>query len=305
MDERGIREVAFYEAIQASTKRSLFKTYCSLFGPRDAHRSKRSTSIMLKLSDWAGLPLPWKSSNDRQSYDCCDPESVIKEAKLLHRLDLFTAEYYGLVEHKSKTGSYHPADVDADDQHQTCPYGTKYCSHILAGNLTINFSRPSVMDIKMGMQTYEPDAPEAKKMRERKKYELQEVLGFRIVALRIFDPSSVENAKDGYVYFPKSFGRSLISRDEVKRAFVKFFGGDGNGMLSKEVRKNRSKGIKKILSELKVRWCCACASPCFSCFAAMISSPFLFDITSCPAHSKMVLRKRCLFVYGIFPPGLV
>lgn len=244
MDERGIRELAFYEAIQASNKQSLVKTYCSVFGPRDAIRhSNTGNSITRTVSDWIGSSLHWKT-NGQSDETSCDPSLVIHEVKLLHRLDLFTAPYYGLVEHITD---------GCDPQNgQTGSYGTKFCSYILKNNLTTNFARPSVIDIKMGVETFEPDAPEEKKLRERAKYPQQEEFGFRIVAMRIYAPSDVKAAEDGYIYIPKEFGRSLNSRDEVKRALVKFLGGGEQEQLSKEVLQHRSYAIKKILSELKL-----------------------------------------------------
>jgi 1D-myo-inositol-tetrakisphosphate 5-kinase/inositol-polyphosphate multikinase len=250
MDERGIREVAFYEAIQASTKRSLFDTYCRIFGPKDLHNpTKYASSTLLNISKWLGI-----SVQEQHSDSCCDPETISMEIKLLHRLALFTAEYFGLVDVDHKNDSNCQTSTSGFDRKcQSCCYGTTYTSYILAHNLTINFSKPSVLDIKMGVETFEPDAPEDKKIREINKYELQHEMGFRIVAIRIYDPTNVQASNDGYIYFPKSFGRSLTSREQVKHAMITFFGGEENEKLqSREVLENRSHSIKKILSKLKL-----------------------------------------------------
>jgi hypothetical protein len=67
--------------------------------------------------------------------------------------------------------------------------------------------------------------------------------------MRIYSPADVEASDDGYIYFPKKFGRSLESRSHIKRAMRAFFGGNH---LSKEVRANRSTAIKRILTKLKL-----------------------------------------------------
>mmetsp|Transcript_4186 Transcript_4186/g.10388 ORF Transcript_4186/g.10388 Transcript_4186/m.10388 type:complete len:516 (+) Transcript_4186:299-1846(+) len=247
MDERGIREVAFYEALEASTKRSMFDTYCGVFGPKDLpNKAPYGAKIVLSFPDWLG-----PSNKRRRSEVCCDPDTVKKEIKLLHRLALFTPEYFGLFEHR-------PDSSGTDGKTQTCRYGTNYNSYILAHNLMANYSKATVLDIKMGVETFEPDAPEDKRIREINKYELQREMGFRIVGMRVFSPSSVQaKDDDGYIIFPKSFGRSLISRDEIKRAFITFFGGEEDQrLLPKDVLHNRSKAIKKVMSQLKLirRW---------------------------------------------------
>ena len=164
---------------------------------------------------------------------------VKEETRLLHRLELFTPEYFGVVDYVS----------DQSAELEKCPHGTNYNSHIALNNLTTHFSKPCVLDLKMGTETFEPDAPPEKKMREQNKYPAQTEFGFRLVAMRIYDPTHVYASEDGYIYFPKTFGRSLTTRDEVKRALRTFFGGNG---LPKEVVRNRSAAIKKILSKLKL-----------------------------------------------------
>ena len=246
MDERGIREVAFYEALEASTKRSMFDTYCAVFGPKDLRKkAPYGAKVVLTFSDWLG-----SSNKRRRSELCCDPDTVKKEIKLLHRLALFTPEYFGLFEHQ-------PDSSATCEKPQTCRYGTNYNSYILANNLIANYSKASILDIKMGVETFESDAPEDKRIREINKYELQREMGFRIVGMRVYSPSSVQAATDGYVIFSKSFGRSLTSRDEIKRALITFFGGEEDQrLLPKDVLNNRSKAIKKIMSQLKLirRW---------------------------------------------------
>lgn len=225
-DHRGVREIAFYEAIQAATKRSGFKTYCSLFGPR-----------VLKPPSIDGT-VAREETDDTQP--CCDEAKSEIETKLLHRLELFTARYFGTVEYDEKKLSL---------EEQSGPFGIKSNSYLLLHNITTHFSKPCVLDIKMGTKTFEPDAPEEKKFREQNKYSSQIDFGFRMIAMRIYDPSNAQAGGDGYVYFPKQFGRSLGTRESVKEALLIFLGG---GDLPKHIRAKRSTAIQRILSRLKM-----------------------------------------------------
>ena len=209
-DHRGIREIAFYEAIQASSKRSGFQTYCSLFSP------------------------------------CCDEAEIQEETRLLHRLEPFTARYFGTVEYNQDSSS---DDQKLTAERDTGEFGTSPNSYILLNNVTTNFSKPCVLDIKLGTKTFEPDAPEKKKAYELEKYPPQSEFGFRLTAMRIYDPSDEKSGVMGYVYYPKQYGRSLHSRESIKQALTLFLGGAN---LPKEIRANRSSAIQRILSRLKM-----------------------------------------------------
>jgi hypothetical protein len=234
LDHRGIREIAFYEAIEAAfTKNRQANnedTYGKLFGPKYS----KPLSIHNRL-------LSWLNGRSRNLEDCCLESSVESEIKLLRRLELFTPEYFGVVECAT--------ELSTNEQVPTCSYGTNYNSHILLHNLTSHFSKPCVLDLKMGTETYEPDAPDDKKRRERTKYPQQVEFGFRLVAMRLFNPSDTLADIDGYIYFPKKFGQSLESRDRVKDGLRLFFGG---GDLPLIVRASRAEAIKRILTQLKL-----------------------------------------------------
>jgi hypothetical protein len=238
LDHRGIREIAFYEAIEvASTKNRRSNDndmYRQLFGPIHS----KPLSIQDRLFSWFN----GRSSN----LEACRYQfSVESETRMLRRLELFTPQYFGVVEYTlgSSINNNNSNQVDVGN------YGTNYNSHIILYNLTSHFSKPCVLDLKMGTETYEPDAPEDKKLRERTKYPQQEEFGFRLVAMRMFNPNNEQADNDGYIYCSKSFGRSLECRDSVKRAFTSFFGG---GHVPTIVRANRGEAIKRILTQLKL-----------------------------------------------------
>lgn len=217
-DHRGIREVAFYEAIQASSKRSGFDAYCTLFSE--------------EAKDGA-LP--------------CDKKRVEIERKLLYRLEPYTARYYGTVQYDENSAS---ADEDDSSVEEECkPFGIKPNSYIILNNVTKTFSRPCVLDIKLGTQTFEPDAPEEKRLYELAKYPSQKDFGFRLTAMRIYNPSSADADGDGFIYYPKQYGRSLVTRECVKKALLTFLGGSN---LPKDIRANRTTAIQRILTKLKM-----------------------------------------------------
>ena len=226
-DHRGIREISFYEAIQASSKRSGFKIYCDHFGPR----------------------IGGKESNDCEP--CCDDSKVVNETKLLHRLEPFTPRYFGTIQYGQNS-----AHVNEKTMPQKDTGGfTKPNSYILLNNITTNFSKPCVLDIKLGTETFEPDAPDEKKAYELKKYPPQSDFGFRLTAMRIYEPTNPKAGECGYVYYPKQYGRTLETRESMKQALVLFLGGAN---LPKEIRANRSSAIQRILQRLKLikGWFC-------------------------------------------------
>ena len=254
LDHRGIREIAFYEAIQATharNKRSGFQIYCKLFGPRD--NIIKSPSSSSSSSSVKNYPFSYftrrKEEVEKKEEDttqpCCDMTKVENETKLLHRLELFTPKYVGTTEYDDqKLSSKEQLESESID------VGVKSNTYIILNNLTTHFSKPCVLDLKIGTETYEPDATDEKRSREMNKYHPQQTdFGFRMVAMRIYDPSNAKAGKGGYVYYPKQFGRSLDTRESVKDALRTFLGGEN---LPKDIKKKRSSAIIRIVSKLKL-----------------------------------------------------
>jgi hypothetical protein len=150
-----------------------------------------------------------------------------RELVQLKSLLEFTASYIGLIEISISEESnfamrnglvYHPkASIASHDASSTL-----HQRYLILKDLTTAFQYPSIIDIKMGTQTYEPDATESKQRREIQKYPLQSEFGFRIVGMRVYD-----SAEAKYRYWDKSFGASLLSRNDCKNAFKSFFQCDG------------------------------------------------------------------------------
>ena len=89
--------------------------------------------------------------------------------------------------------------------------------HLVLDDLASNYISPCVIDIKMGQQTYEPNAKSSKKMREIRKCPHQVITGFRITGMKVFDvTNSTYSTED------KQFGRSVTPSNAAK-ALRKFF----------------------------------------------------------------------------------
>lgn len=97
------------------------------------------------------------------------------------------------------------------------PFENTDYTYIALEDVTNGFEIPNVMDIKMGTQTFEPNASPEKKKEELMKYVYQSVVGFRITGFRSFDL----NIGD-YKIAGKEFGRSLFP-DLVDLGIALFF----------------------------------------------------------------------------------
>merc|ERR1719362_1688494 len=180
-DERGFREVAFYESIRMGDK-LIALDLDGVFQCRDLHTHGSYPSIKQNILASSKLDTKYFEVNHQ-----------------LRRLSKVTASYYGLVV------------VD------------KYL-YILLSDATTNFHRPSVMDVKIGKQTFEPSALPQKVEREMTKYVQQEQFGFRIVGMRVHDSSHPDANSLGFRIFDKKFGRSLNTISKIKSAIAIFFG---------------------------------------------------------------------------------
>lgn len=240
MDHRGIREAGFYELLNATVQKSGIKTYTQFI----TGSGGESASILDVIFFSAALLLgdPYAVACEQRILEVWNV--VEKESKLLHRLYQFVPRYFGIVRHENPENAGEVDQVQAN----TSPYGIHEDCHILLNDVTINFVRPCVIDIKMGTQTYEPDAPKEKKKRERAKYKSQEDFGFRIIGKRIYQPSNKKSDEHGFVFYNKEFGRSLTSREAVKDAFLKYFGLE---TVRRDILQMRLKAITNILLKLR------------------------------------------------------
>lgn len=128
-------------------------------------------------------------------------EEVFNGAELAVRS--LVPQFFGLVEVSDENHN----DVEGSD----CSVDSEIkrpC--IVLEDFTLHYEHPSLIDIKMGRQTFEPIASQAKVARELKKYPYQSDIGFRITGLKVWNAESSD-----YLSFDKWFGRSLIPEQVI------------------------------------------------------------------------------------------
>jgi hypothetical protein len=253
LDHRGIREIAFYEAIRILSQNPSKTVYANFLtgGKKKLSAVNRFGEVFDTLA--LALAIFMQDSIVVESEVALKDawKSVKREIEEIRRLANFTAPYYGVMGQRGVSAS------------PDCPFGISEGAHLLLNDLTINFSKPCVMDLKMGTQTYEPDAPEEKCLRESGKYRQQEQFGFRIVGMRVYDPKHADADTKGFRHFDKSYGRSLDTREALLDALRLFFSAgikpvdpaqaqtntNGNGDVAQE--KVRTRAISNMLLELR------------------------------------------------------
>ena len=128
-----------------------------------------------------------------------------KEVEMLRQLSHFVPSYHGL---------------------SSITEGGDY---IVLRDLTAHYTNPCVMDLKMGVQTYEPDDSWEKQVKNRCKYPQQELFGLRIVGMRICHDSGPQS----YQLYDKYYGYSITSETQLQAAFRLYF--TNNHQIQKSV----------------------------------------------------------------------
>ena len=246
-DHRGIREVAFYEAVKAASSQKT-GTLSSKTGNRFLGKcSPIEVFDMLSMFLAICLQDPVVASSEQALIKSW--KASRKESELLRRLSNFVPAYYGVVNEDVILPSL---QNDADDDAEVCMPE----AYILMQDVTAKFSKPCAIDIKMGTMTYEPDATAEKRERELEKYPPQAEFGMRIVSMRIYDPGHPHANDEGYRTFPKTFGRSLQTTAELLSALRTFFSsGTAEGSANEQIDsegKLRKRVVTNILMQLKL-----------------------------------------------------
>lgn len=212
-DHRGIREIAFYEAIRFVSTSTNTSTYAAFLKGKEPIKSfftktgEIIDTIALAINILVHDPVVTESELALK-----DAWKVVrKEVEVLHKLAKFLPTYYGVMGNQAKR-----LTLDG-------PYCIDKDAHLLLQDVTANFSKPCVMDLKMGAQSYEPDAIDEKRQREISKYPQQALYGFRIVGMRIYDPQHPDADAKGFRLFEKGYGRSIETADQLEDAFRTFF----------------------------------------------------------------------------------
>lgn len=218
-DHRGIREIHFYEALKMSAETA--KDWTQSIALKGARLSP-VLDILDNFAIWIAL----RVLRDPDVVDCkrrvflsrCVLE---KHQNLLKQLHPFLPQYFGVIERKPDEASSSSPKMQAlNGRRNELPTGISY---LMLEDITAKYKKPCTIDIKMGKQSYEPDADKEKQEREIKKYPQQKEFGLRIVGMRVYDPAHKEACSNGFVFFTKHYGRSLRARAKLKQALQIFF----------------------------------------------------------------------------------
>ena len=204
-DHRGLRELSFYEAMVAASRTT--QHYAAFLRPKTEETSKLAwiDTLAVALSIlWQDPVVMEQEARLKEAW-----RKVKKEADALDKLSKFTASYYGVIGQKKYDPNFE--------------FGIHEDAHLLLQDVTSNFVKPCVIDLKMGSQSYEPDATVEKRTREYSKYPQQALFGFRIVGMRYHEPSHPDADEFGFVLVGKEYGRTLNTRDQLLEAFRIFF----------------------------------------------------------------------------------
>jgi hypothetical protein len=268
---RGVREMAFYEAIEFANSlsfshedvkyklemliRDKYKLYTlsdvvssiwSCRYPCTGHPIRKGTNvtkihysidaIMLLMAYFTGDSAV---NHSMESYTVAW-HMLIKEMHALKKLSNLTSPYFGVVDSETLG-----QQQQQPHQHQSpLPQSTMMMQrpHLLLQNLTAQFRKPNIIDIKMGTQTYEPTAPHNKQQKEISKYIHQSEFGFRIVGM------GVHQSSGQYKYWDKNYGVSLTTMDEVTNALSTFFRCNDEAVVANKKRGDDIQHISNTLS---------------------------------------------------------
>ncbi|TRY59237.1 hypothetical protein DNTS_022148 [Danionella cerebrum] len=84
-------------------------------------------------------------------------------------------------------------------------------------DVTRCFSRPCIMDVKIGQRSYDPFASQEKREQQVRKYPLMEEIGFLVLGMRVYKVGS-----DSFDTYDQHYGRGLV-KDTIKDGLSKFF----------------------------------------------------------------------------------
>lgn len=114
----------------------------------------------------------------------------------------FMPQYYGV------------STLQAEEEQEDQPISTE--PYIVLEDLTAGYRKPCILDVKMGVQTWDEDAAPAKVESERSKYPPQQKVGFRLTGMRVWNANERKYREHG-----RSFGYKL-HEGTLTRAFEEF-----------------------------------------------------------------------------------
>jgi len=121
--------------------------------------------------------------------------------------------------------------------------GTKV-EYLVMENLTQNFKKPCVMDVKIGAKTYGPDASEKKKAQQDASYAgTKKTFGFSVPGMSVY----MGQDKETVIMKGKEYGRSL-DQDSIHELLEMYLDVNNEPEVAKELAKIFVEKLKKILA---------------------------------------------------------
>jgi len=125
---------------------------------------------------------------------------------------------------------------------KTLEDGTKV-EYLMMENLTKDFKKPCIMDVKIGAKTYGPDASEKKKTQQDASYAgTKQPFGFSVPGMSVH----VGKEKEQVIMKGKEYGRSLTS-DNIHELLEMYLDVNNDPEVAKELAKGFVEELKKIL----------------------------------------------------------
>lgn len=198
------------------------------------HRWQEGKQGFLKGGDKVYKPLQDDGKGMREA----DFYQVVQEMGQQHFP--YVAKYFGIRNFvvNSAVPQISPAGV---------PIRKVILPHLVLEDVTAPFDEPSVLDVKIGLTTYDPDCNDPAKIESQKrKYPHQAEMGYSVAGMRVYQPRTrVYEERD------RVWGRAL-SRKEAVKVFETFFWNGEEWQIE---------AATDTLEELKVRCCVSYASP--------------------------------------------
>lgn len=170
------------------------------------HRWQEGKQGFLKGGDRVYKPLP---AEDAKGSKEADFYQIVAEVGPQHFP--FVPRFYGVRNFvvKSAVPEVSPEGVEIS---------TRVLPHLVLADVTAPFDEPSVLDVKIGMTTYDPNTSDLEKIEsQKKKYPFQGEMGYSVAGMRVYFPSEKR-----YESRDRQWGRAL-RRQEAHLVFETFF----------------------------------------------------------------------------------
>lgn len=216
---RGRREHLFYQLIEYFKRNNYGREQVASDLISETTQSKQCAILYYKHFNLLTYPTPATRCN------------CIIDGSLFKSLSPFVASFYH-VKHLSEytNDNDHPCRSNFDgesvySQNVSCPcYGRnqgekslcareyKKVNFLCLEELTLHCKEPCIVDIKIGVVTYDPMALKDKVLEQSSKYRRLREFGFRILGMKL-----------GNEFKDKSYGKNLKTSDQIYEALDSFF----------------------------------------------------------------------------------